>query len=406
MAVAENELTKVARIAAHAAQGVTIKDADGKQQNILPSGDKNMIDLSGISFGGNTGGDTGGGDNPDHPSAGADYYAGSLADGEITERELLWQGESDPTTTTNATLLKDVGAKFNSGGEGAFILVHLLKTVMTAGVKGATSEVKLNYDVNNVAKDGYYTTTSCYPIYIHAADLATHQELIVPLNGIGENLSGINVKAPELHIKYNDDKTIDITSVTGYDNDGAESGATGANYDVVSDLITTFSTQNAVAQLPASINLFTGSATGNITLAGATDYFENVMDGIELTFDDYIHESGKSDRSRIAISKLGLEKTIRLPKEILAVNNNISVFNNRKEKGLSLKLQTLPGVGSTTWIDNDTYIYDSVRYVDPDVNISDGAINFDLSIYLHIRDSNEYPWVFKLKLLKVTPYKN
>ena len=87
----ENAITKVARIAAHAAQGLVYKDSAGKEQTILPTGDKNMIDISGLSISNGSGGDTGGGDNPDHPSAGADYYAGSLADGEITERYLLYQ---------------------------------------------------------------------------------------------------------------------------------------------------------------------------------------------------------------------------------------------------------------------------------------------------------------------------
>lgn len=323
--MAENALTKVARIAAGSAMGATYKDKDGKQQVIKPTGDANYLDLSGVINNSGSSSD-GGGTNPDHPSAGADYYAGSLADGEITERELLWQGESDPANTTNVTLLKDVGAKFNSGGEGAFILVHLLKTVMTAGVKGATSEVKLNYDVNNVAKDGYFTTTSPYPIYIHASDLATHHELIVPLNGIGENLGGKNFKAPELHITYKDDKTIDITSVTGYDNDGVDAGATGANYDAIVEVIGTFSTQTAVEQLPASINLFSGSAVGDILLAGPSTNYDNVQDGLLITLSNQTLriKDGTYGYIRMDLSSIGLQG-IKIPKEKLVINNLFDV---------------------------------------------------------------------------------
>ncbi|WP_125589792.1 hypothetical protein [Companilactobacillus jidongensis] len=399
--MAENWLTKVARIAIRAAQGLTWTDKNNEVQVAKPEGKSNLINIQKIVDGiGNGGGDTGGGDNPDHPSAGADYYAGSLADGEITERELLWQGKSDPTKTTNVTLLKDVGAKFNSGGDGAFILVHLLKTVMTAGVKGATSEVKLNYDVNNVAKDGYFTTTSCYPIYIHASDLATHQELVVPLNGIGENLSGVNVKAPELHIKYNDDKTIDITSVTGYDNDGAESGATGANYDVVSDLITTFSTQNAIAQLPSSINFFTGLSNDDIPLSGVSEYYENSMDGLEVFFDDYMYQLG--DNNRALRTYFDVVPSFRIPKEQLVIGNTINVPFNQWKTGSTVEWWDKENSGG--WTDRGhSYPQKGKKNGQFYVKIMDKSINVYCSRFTIDTLGNLFEYIAKVD--KVTPYK-
>lgn len=315
--MATNKLTEVAGLVAQAVMGAKVKDKDGNDKIVKPDGDANYLDLRDIVAGSSG---TGGGDNPDHPSAGADYFAGSLADGEITERKLLWQGSTDPTKVNNLTLLEDVGAKFNMAGDGAMYLVHIQKTVMTAGVKGATSVLQLNYDPNNAAKEGYFTTTSVYPIYISTGNLSTHQELVVPINGIGENLSGKNVKAPELHVTFKDDKTMDISTVTGYNNDGADSGATGANYDIVVEVVSTFSTQKAVAQLPASINLFTGASSGDVALAGSTDFYENVMDGIEIKIDDFLY-SKSSDTFRISLDQFGLGDTIRIPKSYLVKNN-------------------------------------------------------------------------------------
>ena len=334
----ENAITKVARIAAHAAQGLVYKDSAGKEQTILPTGDKNMIDISGLSISNGSGGDTGGGDNPDHPSAGADYYAGSLADGEITERYLLYQRDEsvaeEPTTSKTVTLLRDVGTKFNMAGDGATFLLHLQKTVMTAGAKGDVSDIELNYDTSNAVKEGYFTTTSVYPVYIKSADLATTNELDIPINGIGENLQeGKNFLAPHLKVKFNGDGTMTYYSVTGYDNDGNSAGVTGANYDVVVDVIATFSTQKAVAQLPSSINFFTGQAVGQIALAGTSDYYENSMDGLELAFDEYSYQyrdlSANTLTGKVLSSDLGMKRIIKIPKEKLIIGYKFSIpFNS------------------------------------------------------------------------------
>ncbi|AYE38397.1 hypothetical protein D1B17_07005 [Companilactobacillus zhachilii] len=332
----ENAITKVARIAANALQGLFYKDSSGKIHKI-PTDDKNFGDITGL-IGNGSGGDTGGGDNSDHPSAGADYYAGSLADGEITERYLLYQRDEsvaeEPTTSKTVTLLRDVGTKFNMAGDGATFLLHLQKTVMTAGAKGDVSDIELNYDTSNAVKEGYFTTTSVYPVYIKSADLATTNELDIPINGIGENLQeGKNFLAPHLKVKFNGDGTMTYYSVTGYDNDGNSAGVTGANYDVVVDVIATFSTQKPVAQLPSSINFFTGQAVGQIALAGTSDYYENSMDGLELAFDEYSYHyrdlSANTLTGKVLSSDLGMKRIIKIPKEKLIIGYKFSIpFNS------------------------------------------------------------------------------
>jgi len=402
----ENKLTGTARVANHSFLRAMYKDSKGDLKYINPTGKWNYLDLTQVQGVISGGGDTGGGDNPDHPSAGADYYAGSLADGEITERELLWQGESDPTKTTNATLLKDVGSKFNMAGDGVTILAHLVKTVMTAGVKGDTSTIPLNYDLNNVNKEGYFTTTSTYPIYIRAADLASKQELDIPFNGIGENLGGKNSKAPELHIQFKDDKTIDISQITGYDNDGEDSGATGANYDVVVEVVSTFSTQKAVAQLPASINLFTGSASGDIALSGSSDYYENVMDGLEITLDGYLYSSttiSTMELGRIPISNIGIDNVFRIPKKCL-IDGYINNFDVKDSSNIFKGIQGMSSGGNGSWRDLQSLPY--IRFKSnggTKCKISKQGLNLQLSIFTLNSDNSGN--TFTAKVIKVTPYK-
>ena len=330
--MATNKLTEVAGLVAHAVMGATIKDKDGNDKIVKPDGDANYLDLRDIVAGSSG---TGGGDNPenpDNPSAGADYYAGSLADGEITERYLLYQRDesvAEQTESQTVTLLRDVGTRFNMAGDGATFLIHLQKTVMTKGAKGAVTDIELNYDPNNVAKDGYFTTTSPYPVYIKSADLATKKTLSIPINGIGESLSGKNVKAPQLNVTFNGNGTMTFESVTGYDNDGNSAGATGANYEVVVDVIATFSTQKAVAQFPESIKLFSGSTRTDksniLTLDGASDYYENVSDGLLINLKKYAYTlyDNQEHGYRISNDDIGILANYVIPKEKLIVGNKI-----------------------------------------------------------------------------------
>lgn len=379
--MADNALTKVARIAAGALQGLTYKDSKGDIHVIKATGDENYGDITDVIGSGTGGGDTGsGGDNPDHPSAGADYYAGSLADGEITGRYLLYQRDEsvaeDTTTSKTVTLLRDVGTKFNMAGDGATLLLHLQKTVMTAGAKGDVSDIELNYDTNNTAKEGYFTTTSVYPVYIKSADLATTNELDIPIDGVGENLQdGKNFLAPHLKIKFNGDGTMTFYSVTGYDNDGNTAGATGANYDVVVDVIATFSTQKAVAQLPASVNLFVGDSNENIILSGLSNFYEDSMDGLEFSLDDFAYLPGStlgilppnSHGMRADITKLNIGK-IRIPKQDLIIGNKIDLGLIRNSTNLDITYRD--SSNSNVWISSTqaagkaNYIYSFKKFSD------------------------------------------
>jgi hypothetical protein len=405
--MATNKLTEVAGLVAQAVMGAKVKDKDGNAKTVKPTGDDNLLDLTDIVA---SGSGTGGGDNPnpDNPSAGADYYAGSLADGEITERYLLYQRDesvAEQTGSQTVTLLRDVGSKFNMAGDGATFLIHLQRIAMTKGAKGAVTDIELNYDPNNVAKDGYFTTTSPYPIYVKASDLGTKKTLSIPINGIGESLSGKNVKAPQLNVTFNGNGTMTFESVTGYDNDGDSAGATGANYEIVVDVIATFSTQTAVAQLPSSINLFTGSASGDIALSGSSDYFENVMDGLEITLDGYLYSSQEISLmilGRIPISNIGIDNVFRIPKKCL-IDGYINNFNVRDSSNIFKGMQGMSS-GEKRWY--DLLSIPNIRfgsYVGTKCKIVKQGLNLQLSISAINSDNSGN--TFNAKVLKVTPYK-
>ncbi|PMD70247.1 hypothetical protein [Companilactobacillus nuruki] len=415
--MADNALTKVARIASNAAQGAMYKDAKGNIQIIKPAGDSNYMDFTNFLTSTNgTGGNTGGTTDPNHPAAGADYYAGSLADGEITERYLLYQRDesvAEQTESQTVTLLRDVGTRFNMAGDGATFLIHVQKTAMNAGAKGDVTDIQLNYDPNNVAKDGYFTTTSLYPIYIKASDLATKKTLAIPINGIGENLSGKNVKAPQLNVTFNGNGTMTFESVTGYDNDGSSAGATGANYDVVVDVIATFSVQPAVAQLPASINFFTGNASGDIALSGASNFFENTMDGIEITLDDYIYFYNPyllSPVYRIKSSNFILSNIFKISKEKLIDEININIilkpFLESTSKTTIPYEQNNGNSGSVIWGKATDNNYNFKGITKSNIIIGKSSLNSDFEVTFNDTTSPKPTSIFKWNVLKISPYKN
>lgn len=418
--MATNKLTEVAGLVAQAVMGAKVKDKDGNAKTVKPTGDDNLLDLTDIVAGSSG---TGGGDNPnpDNPSAGADYYAGSLADGEITERNLEWSGTDDPTKDLAVTFKDDPGSNPFGQYSGLTILGHIQKTVMTSGTKGAVSNLELNYDPSNATKDGYFTTTSPYPIYISQSDIASGQELDVPINGIGEGLEGDNTKPAMIHLKYNSDKTMTISHEEGYVNDGSSAGATGANYSFVVEIVATFSTQKAVAQLPPSVNLFSGSASGDIALTGSSDFYENSMDGIEITFDqyatsDYIATSAFQAPGdqwaffRFDVSKLGI-RTIRIRKEDLIIGNKINLLSQLKFPSTISSFEFR--YKSFGWEPYTPLVKSPIKFDSIDNSLltvkGNGVINLGFNIIVSEDDGGINPTVkkqFKLNVDKVTTYKD
>lgn len=401
-----NELTKVAEWVKHTAIGYVYIDSAGKIQTNYPDPNTHLLDFTNFRSGGGAVVDPG---NPGTGQSDEDnYYAGSLANGEITDRDLLWQGPSDPDKATTATLVKDPGSKFNMIGEGVMVTAHLRKTIMTNGTKGAVSTIPMLYDPTNTARAGYYVTTSSYPAYVLASHFVVGKKLNVPFNGIGEHVNGKNVKAPMLHLTFNEDKTLTIETETGVDNDGNSAGATGANYDIIVDSISTYSTQTAVSQLPTTINLFAGMGNGQLVLSGSTDYFENVMDGIEITFDQYITETNSFRATR---SVLGLPDSIRIPKDMLINGFKYSISDKYDlNKNIGNKIRVSHNQSSGGWDSLDSapikYIYDPGNiYIEIDKGSINAVSNIKISLYGPDPKTTQTTESFNLNIDKITPYR-
>ena len=417
----KNDLGLVGKIAAHSVMSGKYKDKDGNIKEILPVGPGNSLDFDQFredigAFGGGSGGTD---IDKEHPSVGADYYAGSLADGEITERNLEWSGTDDSTKDLTVTFKDDPGSNPFGQYNGLTILGHIQKTVMTSGTKGAVSNLELNYDPSNTAKDGYFTTTSPYPIYISQSDLASGQKLDVPISGIGEGLDGSNTKPVMIHLKYNSDRTMTISHEDGYVNDGNSAGATGANYSFVAEFIATFSTQKAVSQLSESINLFSGSSYGDIPLSGSTSFYENVMDGLNVEFDDYGYILGilpggifpSSELIRCNISGF----KIKIPKEFLLINGTFdfsSQLTNDSSTAITVESRSQSSsYWSTSSVKNTGQVYYFSKYLNPFVTFKNGSvvnINFQLLLKASYRGNSavESTHPFTFNVTKITPYKD
>lgn len=303
----KNHLEMVGHIAAHSALSAKYKDSDGNVKEILPEGAGNSFDLDQFRK------DVFPSDTDTHPSDGDNIYPGSLANGEITERYILSQVETNPSKVTNLSFQREVGSKMNMVGDGLEFQGYLLKTSVTNGVKGTPKVLPIIYDPKNNYKEGYYVTTSPYPLHLKASSFKVNIPVKVSLNGIGENVKGVNHASPAVEFTFKPDQTMDVKSIQGYDNDGASNGMNGFIYDLVINIICTYSTQEAVSQLPDTINLFVGKTNGDVTLTGASEHFVNIPNGLEVTLDDDFTVPGYKNYGG-KISKYGIPKIINITK--------------------------------------------------------------------------------------------
>lgn len=409
----KNAITQVAEALGSAVYGFKTIDKDGNVTSILPDSDS-LVTLPG-EWNNNTGGST----DPDHPAAGVDIYPGSLANGEITERYCLWQGTSDPTKVTNITFSQDVGSKMDKVGEGLTFLLHIQRTAINKGLKGDIVDLQFNYDPNNLAKEGYYTTTASVPSYIRAKSFEVDKEQVVTYNGIGENLTTIkNHQSPGVGFTFKSDKTMDIRPIQGFDNDGAADGITGYTYDVVVDVIADYSIQTAVQQLPTTVNLFSGDAIGDIALGGSDDFYTNVSDGLEIEMEPYIYLANSARNlfpGRIPTTDLFTSNKLLIPKEQLInglsirmpyvltedfankINKSSITYYANKDTNLS------KNAPDSSWKTTQTTLVISIT--NDNISFSRGSINVDIN--LNLKNGTTFSTnVLNWAVAYVRPYKN
>jgi len=321
----KNDLDLVGKIAAHSVMSGKYKDKDGNIKEILPVGPGNSLDFDQFredigAFGGGSGGST----DPDNPNEnGANYVPGLLSDGSLTGRKLEWLGTTQSSGTTTAKFNDDLGTKLNLAGDGLQFVPYMEKNLFTRGVMGATSKVPLVYSKDNTPVKGSYVTTQYLPISINKKDLVDGNEVVVIFDGIGENdSSATELTSPELHFKYNSgSNSVGISQVSGYAYDNLTSTKTGEFYSLGISMINTFYTQKPVAQFPSTVQLFSGNANGPIVLSGVDNYYSNVPNGIEVTFDDHIVDIDPKYSTNTHPYAFGLLQTIRIPKEALVIGS-------------------------------------------------------------------------------------
>ncbi|CAJ1187734.1 hypothetical protein CPR19092_LGOLGGFK_01088 [Companilactobacillus paralimentarius] len=140
---------------------------------------------------------------------------------------------------------------------------------------------------------------------------------------------------------------------------GSTGGSTGSNTGGSTGGTTGGNTGGGVAQLPSTINLFSGSAVGNILLSGPTPNYDNVGDGLLITLSNQtsavqgVFGLG-SNTVRMDLSSIGL-KRIKVPKEKLIVNNSFDISDQLSQYiGKTVNGQTqINGMGSWDDISKD-----------------------------------------------------
>ncbi|APX72726.1 hypothetical protein M5C72_06355 [Companilactobacillus allii] len=327
----KNDLELVGHVAAHSVLSGTYKDSDGNVKVLLPTGSGSSLDLEQFRKDTNpTAADT-------NPPVGADIYPGSLEKGEVGGRYLLSNTKTDPTKVTNITFLKDVGNKLNMVGDGLQFRVLLQKTVITKGVKGAVSTVELNYDPKNIAKNSCFTTKSPIPITIKASSFKVDVPVTIKLDGVGENLGLSNNLSPSITFTFKANKSMDIKSNQGYSNDGVSSGITGVTYDIICEMVNTYSAQEAVSQLPVGMSLMSGDVSGDVPLKFVNDDYSNIS-GLQITFNPKImmtEGTGTSakywiGRAYLKFSEMGFTfpKVLNVERDDLLLNRQIEISYN------------------------------------------------------------------------------
>jgi len=326
-----NDLTDLTDVVVRQPMGGKYKDKYGKYQDIPIDPTDFKMDLSGISTGSSSGGNTGGGTDTDHPTSGADYYPGSVYDGTISGRTLLYSGITSTTDKTNIVFPESVGAGLRLLGDGIQLRLKLLKTLVTRGVVDTSStEISLVYDILDKQIKGTFVTVAPLPASIKKEDILSGNELVIPLDGVGEGEQSAEIKSPELHLQY-DSKTnsINIWNVQGYALDNLTDTKTGTLYDVQATLINNFYVQDVVAQLPTDVSLFSGDINGEVDLSGTNTYFDNIGEALKITVEPYLFmpdpSRQNSTTSRLAISQFGLPKEFVINKDDLILNNSIHI---------------------------------------------------------------------------------
>lgn len=179
--------------------------------------------------------------------------------------------------------------------------------------------------------------------------------------------------------------------------------------------------QSQVPQLPSTVNLFSGSAVGNILLSGPSTNYDNVQDGLLITLSnltlptptdlsDFALPQGtpnnpQNDILRFDLSSIGL-KPIKIPKEKLVVNSSFDISDQLSQYiGKTVTSQYQNGVHGD-WVISSSRKITSFEGTAIKV-LSNTAISMNL--IMHVTDfagSDVSNAKFPIPVIQVNDYKN
>ena len=206
----------------------------------------------------------------------------------LTKLEQLWSGTTDPTSTSEIVLTKDIA----NIGDGLQIKLNIFKKAVTNGQTADTQQSLTPVASSEPkAQAGKYVLNVPYPISILAKNLVVGKTLNVALDGVGEALATTKVsQAMVMSILVKDSRTLAITCHQGYALDKTTSGNNGAFYTFQATYINSFTIAPKIEQMVNGTELFTGEAqSGEVKLKGVLDGFANVGDGIAVYFSKNFH---------------------------------------------------------------------------------------------------------------------
>ena len=273
----DNLLTHLNQLTlARAAFGIQTVDKDGKAvKKYLTDPDTNLIKIpTNIGSGNN---------NDDNhgviPDSGVNIDPGS----NLTNMEQLWSGTTDPNTTSEVVLSKDIA----NIGDGLQIKLNVLKKAVKNG-QTADEQQSLTPIASNETKgeSGKYVLSVPYPVSILSKNLVVGKTINVTLDGVGEALAITKVsQAMTMSILVKDSRTLAITCHQGYALDKTTSGNNGAFYTFQANYINSFTIAPQVEQMVNGTELFTGAtSSGEVKLKNVLAGFSNVGDGLAVYF--------------------------------------------------------------------------------------------------------------------------
>jgi len=150
-----------------------------------------------------------------------------------------------------------------------------------------------------------------------------------------------------------------------------------------------------VPQLPSIVNLFSGSAVGDIKLLGPSANYDNVQDGLLITLSNQTLEVGVEDYSwsHLDLSSVGL-KTIKIPKEKLIVGNSFDISDQLSQyTGKKVNLESRNNGGFAS---NIASFGGATIQVLPNITLS-------MNLTVSIKDAHSK---FPIPVIQVNTYKN